>query len=245
VDIVTYIQPVREIPLGEQVAQHLREMIIRRDLAPGTHLVEDSFAAEFGVSRGPMRDAFKLLGAEGLVESRRRGIFVRGLSLEDIDDLYSLREAIESLAVRLAISRSEKEDWQQIHQLIASMRVAAENRDYAAYATADIGYHSLIYELSRHHRLSDVWNQYVPILTALLQFTVAEEQDLQASAEDHQFLLNLMESGETEHAVFEIRSHLRRAQARMTNAYRRAIDDSSTAGGVSPKPEATAPILHR
>lgn len=222
-NVVSFVQPVREAALGEQVAQHLREMIIRRDIAPGTHLVEDSFAAEFGVSRGPMRDAFRVLGAEGLVESRRRGIYVRGLTLDDIEDLYSLREAIESLAVRLAMTRSGDTDWKQIRQLIDQMRAAADRDDHGAFAEADIRYHSLIYDVARHHRLSDVWKQYVPIFTTLLQVTVAGEEDLHVSAEDHQFLLSLMESGKTEEAVAEISSHLHRAQSRMIDAYRKAI----------------------
>ena len=211
-------------------------MIIRRDLAPGTHLVEDSFAAEFDVSRGPMRDAFRLLAAEGLVESRKRGTFVRGLSPDDIEDLYSLRNAIESLAVRLAISRSNEKDWDGLEQLMEQMRVAADSGNHDAFAKSDISYHSMIYQLARHHRLWDVWNQYVPILRTLLQVSVGEEEDLHVSAKDHRFLLDLMRSGATERAVAEITLHLQRAQARTIDAYRKSI--------VAAEASVTRPAVH-
>src|SRR5699024_3768360 len=103
------IRPTRAPALGDQLATVLRDRIVRRTLAAGTHLVDDSLAAEYDVSRGPVRDALRQLESQGLVESRRRGYFVVGLTQDDIDDLYELREAIEVVAVRRAIGRVDDE----------------------------------------------------------------------------------------------------------------------------------------
>src|SRR5690606_30995658 len=72
------VTPVTHGSLGAEVAQTLRRLIISGQLAPGTHLVEAALAERFEVSRGPIRDALRVVEAEGLVESRRRGVFVIG-----------------------------------------------------------------------------------------------------------------------------------------------------------------------
>ena len=77
-------RPKRAPALGEQLAEVLRDQIIRRGLQPGTHLVEDALAAQYDVSRGPVRDALRQLESQGLVEARRRGYFVIGLTQEEI-----------------------------------------------------------------------------------------------------------------------------------------------------------------
>jgi GntR family transcriptional regulator of gluconate operon len=221
--VVTSIRPVRQQSLGEQVGAALRDLIIRGDLAAGTHLVEDALAAEYDVSRGPIRDALRQLEGEGLVESRRRGIFVVGISLRDIEDLYSLRDAIEELALRLAMQRATPEQWREGSRMVDAMRSAADRRDETAFAQADIEFHALLYRLSGHRRLVDVWGQYEPILTSLLQVTVAEDVDLHPSAEDHQRLLDIVATGDEEAAVAAIREHLDGAKHRMIHAYRESL----------------------
>src|SRR5699024_11457591 len=104
----------------------LRDQIIRRTLANGTHLVEDALAAEYGVSRGPVRDALRQLESQGLVESRRRGYFVVGLTQEDIDDLYELREAIELAAVSNAMARASAEPLSRARQTVRELGAFAE-----------------------------------------------------------------------------------------------------------------------
>jgi GntR family transcriptional regulator of gluconate operon len=80
--------PIRSVALGEQLAALLRARVVRGELEPGTHLVEDAVAADHGVSRGPVRDAFRMLLAEGLLESRRRGFFVKAFTQRDVAELY-------------------------------------------------------------------------------------------------------------------------------------------------------------
>src|SRR5437764_11130394 len=92
--------PVHKAALGTQLVEQLRALVLSDELVPGTHLVEGRLAEDFGVSRGPVRDALRQLEVEGLVETRKRGVFVRGLSDDDLRELYSLRGALEGLAIR-------------------------------------------------------------------------------------------------------------------------------------------------
>jgi DNA-binding GntR family transcriptional regulator len=92
------------LSLHVHVADALREEIERGLLAPGERLVEMALARRFEVSQGPVREALRLLEREGLVDHRpRRGVYVRVLSARDIEEVYSLRAAIEGLAVRRAV----------------------------------------------------------------------------------------------------------------------------------------------
>ena len=101
------VSPVHRPPLGEQLLDQVRALIVRGELESGTHLVEGWMAERFGVSRGPVRDALRQLELEGLVETRRRGVFVRGLSEDDIVELYAVRGALEGRAIRDVIARRE------------------------------------------------------------------------------------------------------------------------------------------
>ncbi|MGI5285712.1 GntR family transcriptional regulator [Nonomuraea polychroma] len=107
---MTITHPLRNPPLGDQLLAQLRSLIVRGELSVGTHLVEGRIAERFGVSRGPVRDALRQLEIEGLVETRERGVFVRGLSDHDLVELYSLPGALEGLAIQEAIARLDAAD---------------------------------------------------------------------------------------------------------------------------------------
>src|SRR5580765_7999038 len=85
-----------------EVAEHrLRDAILRGALQPGEKIVEEQLCADFGISRAPLREALRLLGQQGLVEHLpRRGVRVTQLSARDIDELFTLRDALEQFAVR-------------------------------------------------------------------------------------------------------------------------------------------------
>src|SRR5205823_8601886 len=97
--------------LWERVHDHLRTEILSNRLAPGTELQEVALSEQLGVSRGPIREAIGRLAAEGLVTVRpRRGAVVRSLSKDEFLDAYQVREALEWMAVRLAVPRLTNED---------------------------------------------------------------------------------------------------------------------------------------
>src|SRR5690606_17338419 len=147
------------------------------------------------ISRGPVRDALRELLAEGLLESRRRGYFVKPFRQEDIDELYEIRTAAEQLACRLALERATAADWQQTRVILEEMRVHAESGDQHAYAHADLEFHNQFYIHSRNSRLLALWQQYRPTFATLLDITNAQDSDLRPSYANHTLLLELAESG--------------------------------------------------
>jgi len=208
--------PVRHVALGEQLADLLRARIVSGELAPGTHLVEDGLAADYDVSRGPVRDALRILAGEGLVASQRRGLFVRGLDEHDITELYEVREAFEQLACRLAIERGG--DWGPAEAELAGMTAAADRSDLHRFAVCDLAFHSYFYDLSGNHRLQALWAQYRPTFAALLDVTNAQDKDLHPAAADHGTLLSLAKARLYDEFAHELTAHLAGSRRRMIEA---------------------------
>src|SRR5215212_4073666 len=98
---------MRRVPLVQQIAEQLRALIIDGTIPPGTPLLQEKVAAELGVSRTPLREAFRILEQDGLVRVSRTTGTVEVIQLTPLDaaQLYQLREVIDGLAARLAASR--------------------------------------------------------------------------------------------------------------------------------------------
>jgi GntR family transcriptional regulator of gluconate operon len=216
------ISPIEQTALGTHVAHQLRYLVITGQLAPGQRLIEQALAGQFGVSRGPIRDALRELAQEGLLESRHRGYFVVGLREDDIEELYELRESMESLALRRTAMRATAADWGSLEQALSGMRDAADRHDAAEFAVADLVFHSQFYEMSGHRRLLSVWEHYLPTFTVLLQVTTAEDADLHPSVQSHAEILRLLRAGDVPAALSELSEHLLGASNRLRAAHQRS-----------------------
>ncbi|MFH8572649.1 GntR family transcriptional regulator [Streptomyces sp. NPDC017993] len=218
------VRQVRQLPLGERVAHQLRVLIVSGQLDPGTHLVEGALADRFDVSRGPIRDALRLLEAEGLVESRRRGVYVTGLDEDDIDELFTLRESLERLAITRAIDRAGKNETDALEPLVTAMMEAADKGDPTAFAQADLEFHSTFYALAGHRRLTAVWEQYRPVFAVILDVTNTQDRDLRPAAEAHADLLRAIRSRDVTEATSLLSSHLLGAGNRLRTTLQQVRD---------------------
>lgn len=145
--------------LSDDVAIQLRQAIFDGRLAPGQRIVERDVAEAMDTSRGPVRDALKLLENEGLVvRYPHRGTFVARLTLEDAEEIYSLRQALEMLAVEYIIERASPEQLDELDELIRAMERLIE-RGYTQYEATDldIEFHDALYRMSGHKRLMAAW----------------------------------------------------------------------------------------
>jgi DNA-binding GntR family transcriptional regulator len=209
------VSPVHRPPLGEQLLAQVRALIVRGELEPGTHLVEGWMAERFGVSRGPVRDALRQLELEGLVETRRRGVFVRGLSEDDIVELYAVRGALESRAVQDVIARRPDVDWTPLDGAVARMRAAAADAEPSAFASADLDFHSGFYDLGGNRRLAATWALHRPLFAAMLAVTNTTDRDLNPIAQDHADLAEIVRTGEVQPALAALDEHLAGSCGRM------------------------------
>ncbi|MFI6824227.1 GntR family transcriptional regulator [Micromonospora sp. NPDC050187] len=212
------VRPIRVESLGEKLASELRRRIIVGDVPAGTRLVEEELAESFQVSRGPVRDAIKILRAEGLVTGTGRNVVTRSLSVADIDELMALRESFELLAVERAIDTNRGDLTDRLAAALVEMDAAAEARDATAFTTADIRFHSSFFEAAGLTRLDVLWNQFSPTIEGLLHASGKRMDDLAPSAREHHDLAALIAAGKVADVKTELHRHLRKTRARLQAA---------------------------
>jgi len=201
-------RPIEVESLGERLARELRRGIILGEIADGARLVEEELATTFGVSRGPVRDAVKLLRTEGLVSGSGRHVVARPLSDDDIDELMALREAFEVLAVERAMRRHPQALARELADALSDMEAAAQGADIAAFTCADLRFHSAFFAAADMTRLSLLWNQFRPTIEGLLDASGHALQDLMQVTIEHQDLAKSIANGEVDTAKNELHRHL-------------------------------------
>lgn len=116
--------------LYEEVAELLRQRIFQRELEPGSWIDELKLAEEYGISRTPLREALKVLAAEGLVTMKvRRGAYVTEVSEKDLSDVYHLLALLESDAAGVVSQKASDEDLAELKALHAELEASVKNRD--------------------------------------------------------------------------------------------------------------------
>jgi GntR family transcriptional regulator of gluconate operon len=165
-----------------------------------------------------VRDALRQLELEGLVEPGRRGVYVRGLTDADLVELYALRAALESLAVRDCIARAAHADWSVLDTAVRRMRAAAEAAVPAAFAAADLDFHTGFYEIGGNRRLAATWATHRDLFAAMLDVTNSTDRDLRPVAQDHADLADVVRAGEVQPALDALSGHLDGSLNRMRAA---------------------------
>ena len=194
--------------LTEDAADRIREQILAGGFRQGEHLVEAKIAEQLNISRGPVREAFKLLRAEGLLnEEPRRGTFVVSLTAQDVREIYGLRAALEGRAARL-IARSRDPD------ALARLRALADDIDRAVAAgdaievgRADLAFHEGLCELCGNSRIHEVFMRYVPTLRGLLRLDEQVLRSLDEISHQHRPFVDAIEAGDEETAARLLNEH--------------------------------------
>lgn len=194
--------------LAEDAADRIREQILGGGFDQGEHLVEARIAEQLKVSRGPVREAFKLLRAEGLLEEEpRRGTFVVSISAADVREIYGLRAAIEGRAAKLLSKKGDAKATAKLRALSEAIEKAAAANDPAAVSRADLDFHQAVCELSGNRRLLEVFQRYVPMLRSLLQLDERVYPSIDAISQQHGPLVDAIESGDEDKAVKLFEAH--------------------------------------
>src|SRR5881392_1491795 len=116
--------------LYEEVAELLRQRIFKRELEPGSWIDEVKIAQEIGTSRTPLREALKVLAAEGLITMKvRRGAYVTEVSETDLADVYHLLSLLESDAAGVVAQKATDEQLKELQQLHKELEASTNNRD--------------------------------------------------------------------------------------------------------------------
>lgn len=142
-------------PVREAVFARLRQAILSGELAAGSRLVERELAEQLGVSRTPVREAFRKLEQEGLVaQFGRRNLIVRELSVEEVREILAIRAVLEGLAAELAAQRARPEQLAAFGSLLERMETALAAGDTAELGVLNERFHGTLYAAAGSRRLS-------------------------------------------------------------------------------------------
>jgi DNA-binding GntR family transcriptional regulator len=215
-------------PLHEEVADRLRAMITEGGLAPGARLNERVLCERLRVSRTPLREAFKVLAAERLVElSPNRGASVVALSRSDVEQLFELMGALEGLAGQLAAERRTEAELAEIRALHFEMLAAHARRDLPAYYDLNRRIHVAISRCARNDMLAETYDS-VNTRIQNLRFRSNFNQDKWNHAvREHQQMLEALETGNGSALRALLETHLRNKRDAVLEQWP-AIDSATT-----------------
>ncbi len=195
------------------VVERLRDDILRRWFAPGQRLVEKELTERFGVSRGPVREAFRRLAAEGLIElAPHRGALVRRLSLREMQELFAIRCELEALAARLAAQAPDAARRARFALEIAAI-FEDNSRHSSAYMEENQRFHASIMRLADNLQLCELGRQLrLPLMMAQVGDALTAAVLAQSVAE-HRAIAKAIVAREATAPDAAMRAHLSRAAA--------------------------------
>ncbi len=199
-------------PIRELVYRNLRERIVAGHFDFGTRLKETDIANELGISRTPVREAFRKLELEGLVQSlSRRGVVVDYPKEDDLSEIYAVREVLEGLAARLGAVRRSETEMTSFDRYAGLMEDALRRDDMKAFAEFHKEFNVLLYQMSGKVRLIDIlsrFNEYIEKsqMIAMRQFGRGEQILV-----EHRRIVSAIAAQDPDEAETATRFHVRMA----------------------------------
>ncbi|MEO6351107.1 MAG: GntR family transcriptional regulator [Candidatus Limnocylindrales bacterium] len=208
------------MPSSERVYRRMKEMIISGELPPHTRLVELQFAAEFGVSRTPVREALKRLTADKLVHTDPvRGLIVHDPEPHEIQDIYLVREVLEGLATRLAAQRIAPEELQRLRAILDSMHEGLEDGRTDIVVSANLAFHEVIYRAAGNATLSRLARDLSDFVRRFSTEAFSSGPRVNTVFDEHEAILKALEKRDPDEAERASARHLRAASEYMTQLH--------------------------
>lgn len=209
-----------EASLAEEIAEILRIRIITGEYAMGEKLVENKIATELKVSRTPVRDAFKQLIKEKLVEYiPNKGCFARGFTREDMRDIYAVREAVEQLAVEWAINNRTEADLTRLREQLEIMNIYTVKKMSDKLLQANEDFNNIIYQMTESRFIVQALKSYQDYIRLARKGILSREENLQEIYEEHVRIYEAIADGDTERAKEETRKHLEMSSKRASQKW--------------------------
>lgn len=195
--------------LAIDVSSILRESITNGDFPPGMHLVEIPMAQKLGISRGPLREALRILETDGLIESfPGRGSFVTQVSERNIREVYFLRCLLETEAVKLAIKNGTQEDIKKLDEILKAMFAAAIKEDTKEVTLLDFQFHTQIWTMADHTLLKEILEGFNTQIKRYVAVQTTLYEDLTEGISDHKNILEALHNHDEKTAIELIHKHL-------------------------------------
>jgi DNA-binding GntR family transcriptional regulator len=205
-DAATAARPLERRALYEDVADRLRQQIFARELSPGSWIDEQKLAAEYGISRTPLREALKVLAVEGLVTMRlRRGAYVTEVSRDDVAQVYHLLALLESDAAGIVARSADDGQRTRLRQLHEQLEAAVHDRD-AFFATNE-RWHRALLEIAGNRWSQQVVTDLRKVMKLSRHHSLFKQGRLADSLAEHRAIMAAIEACDAEAATRLMHAH--------------------------------------
>jgi len=206
--------------LYEQVAERLRERIFAHELAPGAWVDEQSIASEFGISRTPLREALKVLAAEGLVQLKpRRGCYVAALSEQDLDEIFPVMALLEGHCAREATARATEADLNRLQAIHADLERHAANGDPDHFFEANQEFHDALQDLAGNRWLKQLIEETRQFIKLTRRDSLNLAGRLKQSLAEHRAILAAVQKRDADEAGRLMHDHLLSGRAALAKLH--------------------------
>jgi DNA-binding GntR family transcriptional regulator len=196
-------------PRGQQVIEAVRTAIISGRFEPGDRLIESTLSAEFGTSRGPVREALRQLENEGLVMSfPYRGAVVLGVSDEEVQEvLIPIRLTLERYSFLRAIATMTDDDFAELGKQIWLMEQAGKAKNLIKLVEADLGFHEIVISASGQLHTMQIWRTISPRIRAYF-FRYERHRSFRVTVEEHRTLLAALQTRDPAIVLTQLERHI-------------------------------------
>ena len=187
--------------LTSVVQGELERMILSGELAPGAKLTEVALAARLGVSRGPLREAFRMLEEAGLVRTEKnRGVFVRDIPLAEAVEIFELRAAMDELVGRRLAENITAAQLKEIRGLVEQMEQTVKAKDAQHYHLLNLKFHDRLVELAGNGKLTAIYRKLIKELSLFRRLNLADGWLLPISVGEHRQIVKAIAAGDPDAA---------------------------------------------
>ncbi len=207
-------KPEQGLPLA--IAEELKNLIFAGEIEPGERINEAALALRMGISRGPIREAIRILSGLGIVTSVvNKGVFVRKISVREMLEIYELRALVFGFAAQRAAENITDEHRAEFQRLLAQMDEATEANDGGHYYDLNLDFHALILRLSGNSRAQQAYIDYVNELHLYRRRYFNAPGNMRKSNAEHRLIYEAIASGSASKAKTMAERHVLSGRQRL------------------------------
>jgi phosphonate utilization transcriptional regulator len=214
---------LRTSSLPDLVREELERMILAGELAAGAKLTEAALAGRLGVSRGPVREAFRALEEMGLVQvEKNRGVFVRRISVEEADQIYEVRAILDEWIGRRLAQIATPDQIRGLRTHVERMDKAAARHDVDGYYHLNLEFHDLLAAACGNPKLVATYKRLVNELSLFRHQALARGSTLNVSTREHREIVERIASRNVAAAGKALLDHVLASRERMHQSHSEA-----------------------
>ncbi|MES2958551.1 MAG: phosphonate utilization associated transcriptional regulator [Pseudomonadota bacterium] len=195
--------------LTSVVQQEVERRILQGELAPGAKLNEAALAEALGVSRGPVREAFRMLEEAGLVrQEKNRGVFVRSIPIDEAMEIFDLRAMMDEAVGRSLAESITAEQLRGVRAMVEAMEKAVKAGDADGYHLLNLEFHDRLVEFAGNRKLTTIYRRLINELSLFRRMNLVDAKLLPISAGEHRAIVKAIASGDPEAAGRAMRQHV-------------------------------------